>query len=98
MPTITSGQRRLRRLGCLLASAGLLISGALWAQPALAAGESVSVTLTTTSDPGGRNVVVHIDNNGSNDVLSVWSAGNTHNDGYEGTVALGGDYVSTNTT
>jgi glucosylceramidase len=57
MSTLTSGQRRLRRLGCLLASAGLLASGVLSVQPALAAGESVSVTLTTTSDPGGRNVV-----------------------------------------
>jgi glucosylceramidase len=57
MPIFSSGQRHLRQLGCLLASIGLLASGILAAQPALAAGESVSITLTTTSDAAGRNVV-----------------------------------------
>jgi glucosylceramidase len=55
--TLSSGKRRLRRFGCLLASIGLVAGGALWAQPAFAAGESVGITLTTTSDSAGRNVV-----------------------------------------
>lgn len=48
--------------------------------------------------PTMRNVVVHIDNSGSNDVLSVWVEGNQRQDYYVGTVKLGGDYVSANRT
>jgi hypothetical protein len=48
--------------------------------------------------PTNRNVVVHIDNSGSNDLLSVWVEGNQRQDYYVGTVKLGGDYVSANTT
>jgi hypothetical protein len=48
--------------------------------------------------PTNRNVVVHIDNGGSNDVLSVWVEGNQRQDYYVGTVKLGGDYVSANRT
>ena len=48
--------------------------------------------------PTTHNVVVHIDNSGSNDVLSVWAEGNQHQDYYKGTVKLGGDYVSANRT
>ena len=49
--------RRLRRGCCLLASAGLVLGGLLGAPPALAAGESGNVWLTTTSGSAGRNVV-----------------------------------------
>jgi glucosylceramidase len=54
---LSSGKRRRQRLGCLLASIGLVAGGMVWVQPAFAAGESVSITLTTTSDSAGRNVV-----------------------------------------
>jgi hypothetical protein len=43
-----------------------------------------------------RNVVVHIDNSGTNDVLTVWNQYNSAQDVYEGTIKLGGDYVSAN--
>ncbi|MBV9213645.1 MAG: hypothetical protein JOZ25_08380 [Actinobacteria bacterium] len=48
--------------------------------------------------PGGRSVVVHITDAGSNDVLSVWNPSNTHDEGYMGSVSLGGDYVPATTT
>jgi glucosylceramidase len=57
MTIFSPGRRHLRRLGCLVAGTGLLAGGILPAQSALAAGESVSITLTTTSDAAGRNVV-----------------------------------------
>jgi hypothetical protein len=50
------------------------------------------------ANEAGRNVVVHIDNSGTNDVLSVWSSTNRSQDAYEGSVKLGGDYVSANRT
>jgi hypothetical protein len=50
------------------------------------------------ADETGRNVVVHIDNSGTNDILSVWSSSNKSQDAYEGSVKLGGDYVSANRT
>src|SRR4030088_3209792 len=49
--------RPLRRFCCLIASAGVVLGSVLSAQPALAAGESVSIWQTTTNDPAGRNGV-----------------------------------------
>jgi glucosylceramidase len=49
--------RRLRRLGLLVIAAVLALGMVIAARPALAAGPSVSIWLTTTNDSGGRNVV-----------------------------------------
>ena len=48
--------RHLRRLGSLLLAAGLVLGALVAARPALAAGETVNIWLTTTNDSGGRNV------------------------------------------
>jgi glucosylceramidase len=49
--------RNLRRAGSLLFAAGLVLGALIAARPALAAGETVSIWLTTTNDSAGRNVV-----------------------------------------
>jgi hypothetical protein len=45
-----------------------------------------------------RNVIVHIDNSGTSDVLTVWNQWNTAQDSFVGTIKLNGDYVSANRT
>ena len=49
--------RNLRRFGSLLLAAGLVLGALIAARPALAAGEAVNISLTTTNDSAGRNVV-----------------------------------------
>ena len=49
--------RHLRLLGSLLLAAGLVLGALVAARPALAAGETVNIALTTTNDSAGRNVV-----------------------------------------
>ncbi len=49
--------RNLRRFGSLLIAAGLVLGALTAARPALAAGETVNIWLTTTNDSAGRNVV-----------------------------------------
>ena len=49
--------RHLRLLGSLLLAAGLVLGALVAARPALAAGETVNISLTTTNDSAGRNVV-----------------------------------------
>ena len=49
--------RNLRRFGSLLIAAGLVLGALIAARPALAAGETVNIWLTTTNDSAGRNVI-----------------------------------------
>src|SRR5215469_14212290 len=49
--------RHLRRSGQVLIGAGLVLGVLIAPRPALAAGETVNIWLTTTNDSAGRNVV-----------------------------------------
>jgi glucosylceramidase len=49
--------RYLRRCGTVLLAAGLVLGALIAARPAHAAGETVNISLTTTNDSAGRNVV-----------------------------------------
>jgi hypothetical protein len=64
-------------------------------------GDKVTISFTDNNGMGmrpanetPRNMVVHIDNNGSNDILKLFIETNNREDYYFGQVQLGKDYVS----
>ncbi|MEU6268462.1 hypothetical protein [Saccharopolyspora shandongensis] len=69
---ISAHRKPLGILGILLSAASLVIVGA--ALPAQAAGESVDIWLTTTSDPGGRVVTRGLDTTAT----FTWGGAATH--------------------